>query len=174
MERFGKADGKKESWCYCWQRWRPTPEWKLINRRIKIRNWKKRPATSSASELRSAFRSSSSQETGLDRGDSSQDWNCFRWLDKCCDSISDYGSFNEKIDSRIWQKLVWQSSNSSPGLAWNSATFTAPSVYHTLPGEFHAHKGGKKPLLLQEGAFTLETVGDIWEPWLKLLFLFVI
>lgn len=147
MERFRKADGKKERWCYYWQRWRPTPEWKLINRRIKIRNWKKRPGTSPASELPSAFRSSSpfntsspSQETGLDRGDASQDWNCFRWLDKCCDSNSDYGSFNEKIDSRIWQKLVWQSSNSSPVLAWNSATFAAPSVYHIFPGEFHAHK----------------------------------
>lgn len=83
---------------------------------------------------------SHSQETGLDRGDASQDWNCFCWLDKCYDSNSDYGSFNEKIDSKIWQKLVWQSSNSSLVLAWNSATFAAPSVYHILPGEFHAHK----------------------------------
>lgn len=115
---------------------------------MKIKNWQKKPsALQPLNSPLSAFSSSSwcnnrshSQKTVLGRGEVSRHWNCFCWLDKCCYSNSNYGSSNEKIDSRVWQKTVWQSNNSSAALAWDSAAFTAPSVYHILPGKFHAHK----------------------------------
>ena len=49
------------------------------------------------------------------------------------------------------------SNNCSLGLVWNSTTFTAPSVYYILPGQFHTYKERRETTAYMEGMFVLET-----------------